>query len=76
METKQSFEQSMARIEVIVRALEKGDAPLEETLTLFQEATALIRDCQKQLADAEQTVLRLQKGPDGEPVEFPFETEE
>jgi exodeoxyribonuclease VII small subunit len=66
----------MARIEVIVRALEKGDAPLEETLTLFQEATALIRDCQKQLTDAEQTVLRLQKGPDGEPVEFPFETEE
>ena len=73
MEQKQSFEQSVARIEAIVRALEKGDSPLEEALSLFQEATGLIRSCQSQLAEAEQVVVRLQKGPDGEPVELPFE---
>lgn len=73
MEQKQSFEQSVARIEAIVRALEKGDSPLEEALSLFQEATGLIRSCQSQLAEAEQVVVRLQKGPDGAPVELPFE---
>ena len=70
-----SFEQMLARLDEIVRALEKGDAPLEESLSLYTEGAELIRVCNGQLDEAEQTVIRLQKGQDGAPVELPFEAE-
>lgn len=70
---KKSFEDMLARLEAIVRDLEKGDAPLEQSLALYEEGAGLIRECTRQLETAEQTVMRLQKGPDGEPVEVPFD---
>lgn len=70
-----SFEQMLARLDEIVRALEKGDVPLEESLSLYTEGAELIRVCNGQLDEAEQTVIRLQKGQDGAPVELPFEAE-
>lgn len=72
---KLSFEQSMARLDEIVRHLEKGDMPLNDSLALFEEGTALIRSCEKQLDEAEQRVVKLRKGPDREPEELPFEDE-
>ena len=72
---KLSFEQSMARLDEIVRHLEKGDMPLNDSLALFEEGTALIRSCDKQLDEAEQKVVKLRKGPDREPEELPFEDE-
>lgn len=72
---KLSFEQSMARLDEIVRHLEKGDMPLNDSLALFEEGTALIRSCEKQLDDAEQKVVKLRKGPDRQPEELPFEDE-
>ncbi len=71
-----TFEEAMGRIEEIVKQLERGDKPLEEALSLFEEGTSLIKSCQKQLDDAEQKVVRLQKGPDGSPIEHDFETED
>ena len=44
-EKKRSFEESMARLEEIVTQLEKGEAPLEESLKLFEEGTGLVRLC-------------------------------
>lgn len=73
---KLSFEQSVARIEEIVRALEKGDVPLEQSLTLFEEGTGLIKNCSKMLDEAEQKVVKLRKGETGEPEELPFDGEE
>ena len=70
-----SYEQSMARLDEIVRHLEKGDMPLNDSLALFEEGTALIRSCEKQLDEAEQKVVKLRKGPDREPEELPFEDE-
>ncbi len=70
-----SFEQAIGRIDEIVKALEKGDAPLEESLTLFEEGTALIKRCSKQLDEAEQKVAALRKGEDGSPEEVPFDAE-
>ncbi len=47
-ETSKSFEASMERLETIVRQLEQGNAPLEESLKkLFQEGTALVQSCAK-----------------------------
>ena len=70
---ERTFEQKLERLEQIVKLLEKGDAPLAESLGLFEEGTGLIRDCSKQLDEAEQKVVKLRKGPDGAPVEEPFE---
>ena len=44
-----SFEQQMERLDAIVKQLEKGEAPLNESLALFEEATALISACGKML---------------------------
>ena len=71
-----TFEQMLARLDEIVRSLEKGDAPLEESLALYTEGAELIKRCTDQLNSAEQTVVRLQKGADGAPTELPFEAEE
>lgn len=72
---KMSFEQAMARLEEIVSQLERGDAPLESALTLFEEGTALMKKCSAMLDKAEQKVVKLLPGPDGEPVEQAFEGE-
>ena len=71
-----SFEESMLRLEEIVRLLERGDVPLEESLALFEEGSGLIARCSKLLDSAEQKVIKLKKGSDGTPVELPFDTEE
>lgn len=73
MSDKLSFEQSITRLDEIVKQLEKGDAPLSDSLKLFEEGTALIYNCDAMLNEAEQMVVKLKKGPDGEPVELPFE---
>jgi len=64
-----TFEESMARLEQIVRAMERGDVPLEESLKLFQEGTELVRNCQKLLDDAQFQVKMIMTGPDGSPIE-------
>ena len=75
-EQKLSFELSLKRIEEIVKSLENGSAPLDESMKLFEEGTALIRRCGEMLDKAEQQVVRLKKGPDGEPQELPFDGQE
>ena len=75
MAKKMTYEQSVQRLDEIVRSMEKGDAPLEEALKLFEEGSALIAACGKMLDVAEQKVVKLKKGPDGEPIELPFEEE-
>ena len=72
---KMNFEQSLARLEEIVGHLEKGDMPLNDSLKLFEEGTALLSSCNKMLDDAEQKVVKLKKGPDRAPEELPFEGE-
>lgn len=68
-----TFEQSLSRLEEIVRLLERGDAPLSESLGLFEEGAGLVKSCSKLLDEAEQKVVQLRKGPDGAPEELPFE---
>ena len=71
-----SFEEQIARREQIVSQLERGDVKLADSLALFEEGTKLSALCAGLLDEAEQKVVKLQKGPDGEPVELPFDTEE
>ena len=68
MEKKQTFEESAARIEEIVKLLERGDAPLDKSLELFEEGAKLIKLCGKMLDDAEQVVISMQKGENPEHI--------
>ena len=68
-----TFEQSMQRLEQIVRAMERGDVPLEESLKLFQEGTELVRSCGKILDEAQLQVSKIMTAADGSPVEEAFE---
>ena len=70
-----TFEESMARLEQIVRAMERGDVALEESLKLFQEGTELVRSCQKILDEAQLHVKKIMTAPDGSPVEEDFRDE-
>lgn len=67
-----NFEASMTRLEEIVSLLERGDAPLEQAMTLFEEGAGLLRECTRQLDEAEQKVTLLTAGKDGELREEPF----
>ena len=70
-----TFEASMQRLEQIVRAMERGDVELEESLKLFQEGTELVRSCGKLLEEAQMQVKKIMTAPDGSPVEEEFADE-
>lgn len=67
-----SFEAAMQRLEQIVRAMERGDVELEESLKLFQEGTALIARCGKLLDHARMEVKKVLVTSDGTPAEEDF----
>ncbi len=55
-----TFEQALARLEQIVKALEGGNVPLEDLIKLFDEGTALVKLCTERLDKAEEKVRLLQ----------------
>ena len=63
-----TFEENMRRLEQIVRAMERGDVALEESLNLFKEGTELVRACGKSLDEAELQVKMVMTAQDGTPV--------
>lgn len=60
-----TFEESMQRLEQIVRAMERGEVPLEESLKLFQEGTQLVMSCEKMLETAQLQVKKVMVSADG-----------
>ena len=54
-----NFEDSLAKLEGIVDALEDNDVSLEESVKKFEEGIKLVKDCQKQLKEAELKVYKL-----------------
>jgi exodeoxyribonuclease VII small subunit len=68
------FEECLQRLEKIVQELEKGDVPLENSLTLFEEGMNLSSACRKELEQAEGKVEILLK-KNGKLQAEPFEPE-
>lgn len=68
MSPNQNFEASLAALENIVRDLETGDLPLEESLKLFEEGVRLSRECQERLNQAERHIEILLRDADGKPI--------
>jgi len=54
-----NFEDSLAKLEGIVDALEDNDVSLEDSVKKFEEGINLVKDCQKQLKEAELKVNKL-----------------
>lgn len=71
-DNKIPFESKIKRLEEIVRAMERGDAPLEEALSLFQEGTALVKECGTMLDEAEMQVKMIIPDSSGKPAEEDF----
>lgn len=65
---EKTFEASLAQLETIVRQLEAGDLPLEESLKLFEKGVALSRECRERLNEAERRIEILMKDSEGEPA--------
>jgi len=55
------FEECLQRLEVIVKEMEKGDLPLEQSLKLFEEGVLLSASCRKELEEAEGKIEILLK---------------
>ena len=71
-----SFEAQLATLERIVRELEHGDLPLEQSLDLFEQGVRLSRECQERLNEAERRIEVLLRGGDGATIAVPFESQE
>ena len=71
-QNNKTFEENMHRLEQIVRAMERGDVALEESLKLFREGTELVQSCGKLLDEAELQVKKVMAGADGKPQEEDF----
>lgn len=70
-----SFEDALARLEGIVQRLESGQAPLEESISLYEEGARLKAHCEARLKAAQLRVEKIVVGADGqaaraEPAEF------
>jgi exodeoxyribonuclease VII small subunit len=70
------FEEALARLETIVKSLEDGDLPLEESLRLFEEGVSLTRLCAAKLEEAQRRIDVLTRGEQGEVKLEPFEATE
>jgi exodeoxyribonuclease VII small subunit len=68
------FEQSLQELEALISRLERGDLPLAESLTLFEQGVALTRQCHAHLADAQARVEVLLK--DGSTQPFDADSED
>jgi len=60
-----SFEQALKALEDVVRRLEGGDVPLEESIGLYERGEALRRLCQTRLDAAQARIEKIVQGPDG-----------
>ena len=63
-----SFEAALARLEEIVRMLEKGEAPLDQSIELYQEGDRLKRHCEARLKSAQARIEQIAFGADGRPA--------
>ena len=67
-----TFETAIGRLEEIVRSLESGSVPLDQSLSLYEEGVALVRLCNNRLDHAQQRVKILSVGEDGTVTENDF----
>ena len=60
-----SFEEALRALEDVVRKLESGDVPLEESIGLYERGEQLRQHCQARLDAAQARIEKIVAGPDG-----------
>ena len=68
-----SFEQALAELEQIVARLESGQAPLEDSIQLYERGAALKTHCEQRLEAAQMRVEKIVVGAGGQPGVEPAE---
>ena len=63
--SQMSFEDALRALEDVVRKLESGDVPLDESIDLYERGEALRMHCQKRLDAAQARIEKIVAGPDG-----------
>lgn len=61
-----TFEDALRSLEDVVRKLESGEVPLDDSITLYERGEALRRHCQARLDAASARIERIVAGPDGQ----------
>ncbi len=64
---KMSFEQALAALEDVVERLERGDVPLDQSITLYERGEKLRAACQQRLDQAQARIESIVTGTDGVP---------
>ena len=63
-----SFEEALRALEGVVRQLESGDVPLDESISLYERGEALRKACQARLDAAQARIEKIVQGSDGKPA--------
>ena len=63
-----SFEAALAQLEALVRSLETGTAPLDESIELYQRGDRLKRHCEARLKAAQARIDQISLDAEGKPV--------
>jgi exodeoxyribonuclease VII small subunit len=60
-----SFEDALGQLENLVKTLERGEAPLEDSITAYERGMALQKHCEKKLRDAQAKIEKITVKQDG-----------
>lgn len=71
-EKELTFEEALARLQQILQSLESGNAPLDDSLAMYEEGVRLVKLCNQKLDSAQQRVKILETGEDGNYSEQDF----
>ena len=63
--SEMTFEQAMSELEKIVTELERGDVPLEDSISLYEKGAELKKRCETKLKEAEQKVAAITLDEEG-----------
>ena len=63
--SQMSFEEALRALEDVVRRLETGEVPLEESIDLYERGEQLRKHCQARLDAAQARIEKIVQGPDG-----------
>ncbi|QZD88019.1 exodeoxyribonuclease VII small subunit [Qipengyuania psychrotolerans] len=71
-----SFEEALRALEDVVRNLESGEVPLDDSIALYERGEELRKACQARLDAAQARIEKIVQGPDGKPSgTAPFDAE-
>jgi exodeoxyribonuclease VII small subunit len=70
-----SFEEALGELETIVRRLESGEAPLEDSIGAYERGTKLKQHCESKLRDAQAKIEKISVSENGTVTSQPLDTE-